>query len=251
MKSALLIAQTSFRELMREKISFAAFGGAFFLLALSLVLGEMTIDESERLLADLGFAATEFAVCALALFAGSFALAREIERQTCLLILSKPISRSQFLVGKWAGVAFLLLLFVIVFCLTLLILIRQPFLNFIPIAASILVKSWILLSWTLFVSTLTRPILALISGLALYLLGHWQGDLLVFAVKSEDPLRIWIVENLRWIVPSFDLFNWKNYFHLVEGPLARDILGMSLQGAAWVSILLVIGGFFFRRKDLV
>ncbi|MBX3040043.1 MAG: ABC transporter permease subunit [Bdellovibrionaceae bacterium] len=251
MKAVWRLAQTSLREMLREKIFFVAFGGALFLVLLSLLLGEMSLDESERLLADLGFAGVELAVSALALFSGSFLLARELDRQTCLLILSKPVSRQQFLLGKWLGTAMLVFGFVIVLSMTMALLIGRWWGGFLPVAASIFVKSLILLSWSLFVSTFARPILALLSGVSLYLLGHWLGDLAVFAEKSGDPIRIWIVKNLRWVVPNFDLYNWKSHFHLVETPLLRDILGMALQGVAFCAVFLILAGFFFRRKDLV
>ena len=251
MRAIWRIALTSLREMLRERIFFVALGGSVFLVLLSLILGEMSLDEGERLMADLGFAGVELAICVLALFSGSYVLARELDRQTCLLILAKPISRGQFLLGKWLGTTLLIMGFVVVLMLTMAVLIGNWWLGFIPVALSLLVKALILLSWSLFVSTFARPILALVSGLSLYLLGHWLGDLIIFAEKSKDPFRIWVAQNLRWFVPSFDLYNWKSHFYLIESPSLRDLGGMGLQGFAYATVLLILAGLLFRRKDLV
>ncbi|MBX2988811.1 MAG: ABC transporter permease [Bdellovibrionaceae bacterium] len=251
MKAIVTLALTSYREMIRERVVLVIAALALFLVFLSLLLGQFTFDESERLLADLGWAATELGAVAVALFSGSFLLARELDRQTCLLILSKPVSRTQFLIGKWAGTFLLLLSLVLVMSLTMAALLGRFSAPLWIIAASILCKSLILLSWALFASTLVRPTLALLSGVCLYLLGHWLGDLTYFAEKSADPAAVEIMRAARWLVPNFDLFNWKDHFHLVNPPSSRDIIGMCLQGAAWVVIWLAAAGAVFRRKDLV
>lgn len=251
MKIIVTLALNSFREMIRERLFVVVAGLAFFLVALSLLLGEMTIDEAERLLADLGLLATELATAAIALFSGAYVLARELDRQTCLLILSKPVSRFQFLVGKWAGTALLLLAMTVVMDVTLTLLLGRFGDTLVIASASILVKALVLLSWALFASTFVRPILALFSGVCLYLLGHWLTDLAFFAERSKEEAPVAAVKVLRWIVPNFDLFNWKDHFHLVQPPPARDIIGMGLHGAAWVILLLAAAGIVFRRKDLV
>src|SRR5688572_46674 len=105
MNKTWVLAKTSFRELVRERVFWLVAGLAIFLLCLSLLLGELSFDERERLLWDFGLAAAEIGALAMALFSGSYLIPREVERQTCLLILAKPVSRFQFLLGKWLGSA--------------------------------------------------------------------------------------------------------------------------------------------------
>jgi ABC-type transport system involved in multi-copper enzyme maturation permease subunit len=251
MRPIWILARNSFREKIRERVFLVIAGLAVFLVLLSLLLGELSFDEQARMLGDFGLAATELSAVAVALFSGAFLLAREIERQTCLLILSKPISRSQFIIGQWAGSAFLLVLLIGALVFTLSVLMwTSPLIFFAP-AFSIFAKCLILLSWALFASTFVRPILALLSAIALYLLGHWLGDLEFFARKAGDGTLVALTENLRWIVPNFDLFNWKSFYYLEQPPAFRDIMGLFFHMIAWVGLLLTGAGYLFGRKDIV
>lgn len=251
MKTVLTLTLTSFREMIRERTFLVIVGLALFMVALSLFLGQLTFDENEKLLADFGLFACELAAVALALFMGSFAIAKEMERQTCLLILSKPVSRFQFLMGKWGGITVLLLVLMISIDLLLNLLLGNYSLGLLIVSFSILMKALILLSWAMFAATLVRPILALLSGFCLYLLGHWLSELDYFAAKSKSESTVFLMKVVRWFVPNFDLFNWKDHYHLVNLPEARDILGLGFHSLAWLIVLLVAAGLFFRRKDLV
>lgn len=251
MNTIATLALTSFREMVRERTFLVVIGLALFMVALSLLLGQLTFDENEKLLADLGLLACELAAVALALFLGSFAIAKEMERQTCLLILSKPVSRFQFLLGKWGGISTLLVLLMISMDLLLTVLLGNYALPLVVVSFSILMKALILLSWSMFAATLVRPILALLSGLCLYFLGHWLSDLDYFASRSKSEEMILIMRIVRWFVPNFDLFNWKDHYHLVHFPELRDIVGLGFHSLAWLLILLTAAGLLFRRKDLV
>lgn len=246
------LAANTFREMIREKMVLVILGLAAFLLALSILLGELTFDEAERLLADVGFAAIELAAVALALFAGSTLLAREIERQTCLLVLAKPVSRQIFMLGKGLGLSMLLLCLVagLTFLLALL-LGRWDSLGAIGLVGlSIFLKSLILLGWTLFAGVWIRPVLSVLFGVSLYLLGHWLTDLAFFAKDAEKDWDA-AVAFLRWVTPNFDRFNWKSHYFIMNPPPMHDIVGALLHTLAWLILLLGLGGWSFRRRDIV
>lgn len=249
MNALLTIAWTSIRELVRQRVVLAIVGVAFALALLSLLLGELTIEEQERIIADFSLFATEAAAVALALTLGATTLAREIDRQTCLLVLARPLTRFQFLAGKWLGAAIVQFLVVGLLSLTLAILLgRCP--GALPLVAlSLWLKSLVILSWTLAASSVIRPLLAFMFGFAIYLLGHWLGDLEFFARQSPQLLEF--VKALRWIVPSFDLYNWKDYFHLVDAPGLRETIGMIAQTLAWTGLGLGAAGGAFGRRDIV
>lgn len=249
MSSLLTIAGTSIRELVRQRVVLAIVGVAFALAALSFLFGELTIEEQEQMIADFSLFATEAAAIALALSLGAATLAREIEKQTCLLVLARPLTRFQFLSGKWLGAAGVQLIVVIALSLTMCALLGR-FPPTLPlIALSIWLKSLVILSWTLAASSVIRPLLAFMFGFAIYLLGHWLGDLEFFARQSPDLLEL--VKHLRWIVPSFDLYNWKDHFHLVEAPSVRETIGMIAQTLAWSGLGLGAAGWAFGRRDIV
>ena len=105
MKSILTIAQTTFRELVREKMFIIIFFLAIALLLFSVALSNLSIWEFQRILSDFSLASMEIAGLGIALFSGSFMIFKEIEKQTCLLLLSKPVSRSEFIGGRLQSAA--------------------------------------------------------------------------------------------------------------------------------------------------
>jgi ABC-type transport system involved in multi-copper enzyme maturation permease subunit len=203
-------------------------------------------------MADLGLAAIELAAVAVALFAGSTLLSREIERQTCLLVLAKPVSRQVFLLAKGLGLTFLLTTLVgaLTILLGLLLGRADSFVALGAVGFSIWCKALILLGWTLFAGVWIRPVLNICMGVAIYLLGHWLSDLAFFAKDAEKDWDS-AVAVLRWVTPNFDRFNWKSHYFIVNPPLAQDLAGTALHTAAWLLILLWLGGLSFSRRDIV
>lgn len=252
MKKIFTLAQLSFRELVREKFSLALLFLALALLLLSLLLGELSLDEQARLLGDLGLASIELAAVAMALFLGSALLPKEVERQTCLLLLSRPLSRSQFLLGKVSGLALLvtLLVFGVGLFLALLLGPMAFTVSLFWVLLSILFKAWILLAFVFALSVFLRPVLAVMAGGTLYLLGHWLTDLEYFA-RQSGPFAQSLVQLTRSVIPNFDRFNWKSFFFIEQGPPAQDILTFLVHAASWIFILLAAAIWFFRRKDIV
>lgn len=94
------LARTTLREMLRERVFMVAVLIAIVLLALSFLLGALSFAEQRKILADFGFLAVQISGLGVSLFAGAYLLAKEIEKQTCLLILSRPVTRSQFILGK-------------------------------------------------------------------------------------------------------------------------------------------------------
>ena len=83
--------------------------------ALALVLGEMAIKEEARVARDIGLAGISLFGSLTAIFLGVFLLYTEVQRRTIHAIGAKPIERWEFVVGKYLGMALILILFVAVF----------------------------------------------------------------------------------------------------------------------------------------
>lgn len=252
MKSVWVIARTTFREFLHEKIFFVMIFVALFVLGISLLLGELSFDEQEKILADLGFMSIEIAAVGISLFAGSAMLAKEIEKQTCLLVLSRPVSRSQFILGKVFGVV--LLNTITVFVLAHLVLIMlgkyQYWSNAMAIGLGLWFESFVLLALVVLWSILVRPVLALGLGFVVFLLGHWLNDLKYFADKSKDELFMLAAKVIHWLTPNFYRFNWKNYFYLTDGVATAELGWMIMHCLAWIVMYILIAQFLFERKNI-
>lgn len=250
------LARTTLREMLREKVFFIAVVIAVVLQALSLLLGALSLAEQQKILADFGFVAIQVSLQGVSLFFGAYLLAKEIEKQTCLLILSRPVSRDQFLVGKILGVTFLNTMLVTSLAVLLAILLKlwsypQAILHFAIICLSLWLESLVILSFVIMVSLIVRPVLALSSGIMIFILGHWLNDLMFFAEKSKEVAFINGVKVLHWITPNFYKMNWKSYYFLNNGIPVENVGWMVVHTVGWIVIFILAANFLFRRKDIV
>jgi ABC-type transport system involved in multi-copper enzyme maturation permease subunit len=98
------IALNTYREAVRDKVLFGVLVLAAAVLALTLALAELSLDQHMRVVTDLGLASISIFSVIIAIFLGSSLLYKEIERKTLYVILPKPIARFEFLLGKYLGI---------------------------------------------------------------------------------------------------------------------------------------------------
>jgi ABC-type transport system involved in multi-copper enzyme maturation permease subunit len=98
------IALNTYREAVRDRVLFGVLVLAAGVLALTLALGELSLDQQMRVVTDMGLASISLFAVVVAIFLGSSLLYKEIERKTLYVILPKPIARFEFLLGKYFGI---------------------------------------------------------------------------------------------------------------------------------------------------
>lgn len=248
------LASTTLREMLRERIFIVVAMIAVALIGLSIVLGALTFDEQKRIMTDFGMVAIHIASISIALFSGAYLLAKEIEKQTCLLILSRPITRNQFILGKVLGIVAINTILIFSLGVVLSFLIQLPvekILTYSMILSALWLEAAVIFICTIMLSLVVRPMLALGGGFIVYLLGHWLGDLAFFAQKSKDQVLVNLVEGLHYITPNFYKMNWKADYFVDNGIPLSLYSWMAAQMIAWIVILIGLTQFFFRRKDIV
>jgi ABC-type transport system involved in multi-copper enzyme maturation permease subunit len=97
------IAVNTFLETVRQPIYGVVLGATLFLMILNVGLAAFTLDDDDKLLAELGLSTLLLSGLFLASFSATSVLTREIENKTVLTVISKPVSRPVFLLGKFAG----------------------------------------------------------------------------------------------------------------------------------------------------
>jgi ABC-type transport system involved in multi-copper enzyme maturation permease subunit len=250
------LAKTTLREMLREKVFMIVVFIAAALLALSFLLGALSFDEQRKILADFGFLAIEVAMLGVSFFLGSYLIAKEIEKQTCLLILSRPISRGQFILGKMGGLMALNTLVMLALAVLLFFLLNlgqasQLWVSFAEICFSLWFESAVILGIVICLSLIVRPVLALGGGFMFFVLGHSLDDLTYFANRSQDQTFIDVVKGLHWISPNLFRMNWKSAYFLDNGIPSENMLWMMTHMTGWLLLLILVAQFLFRRKDIV
>ncbi|MGB5812808.1 MAG: ABC transporter permease subunit [Polyangiales bacterium] len=106
------IALNTYREAVRDRVLFGVLVLAAGVLALTLALAELSLDQHMRVVTDLGLASISIFAVVVAIFLGSSLLYKEIERKTLYVILPKPIARHEFLLGKYVGIVVTCVVFI-------------------------------------------------------------------------------------------------------------------------------------------
>lgn len=125
LKPILTVSRNTFTEAIRQPIYVVLLLGTILLLVLNLALSAYTLGEDDKLLIDLGMSSMFLAGLLLAAFSATGVFSREIDNQTVLTIVSKPIGRPAFVLGKYLGVTASIALAYWVWSLVFLLTVRH------------------------------------------------------------------------------------------------------------------------------
>jgi hypothetical protein len=103
MGKVLAIALNTFKEAVRNKVLYFLLIFALLIMGFSTFISDLSIAAPEKLIKDLGLASIDFFGFLIAVFVGIYLIYNEIERKTIYTIVSKPIDRHQFVLGKYFG----------------------------------------------------------------------------------------------------------------------------------------------------
>ncbi len=113
------LAINTFREAIRDKVLYSLIFFAVLMIGISVILDNLTIGEPTKIIKDFGLASIEIFGVLIAIFVGIGLVYKEMERKTIYNILSKPIHRYQFIIGKYLGLVLTLLVEVLTMSIAL------------------------------------------------------------------------------------------------------------------------------------
>jgi ABC-type transport system involved in multi-copper enzyme maturation permease subunit len=247
------IALNTFREAVRDRILYSILAFALLLIGASTILASLSIGQEARIVKDLGLASTSLFGTFIAIFLGIGLVFKEIERRSIYTIISKPIHRFQFLLGKYIGLVLTLLSTVGVMALLVAGLARAIdghwTAGLLGAAALDFLALMIVTAVALLFSTFSTPTLSAIFTLGVFIIGRLSGDLKLFADQFAGSGLVLIVDGLYMILP--DLSRFQIGAQIVNAlPLApRQIAWTVMYGLAYILMLLLLAIGIFQRRD--
>src|SRR5688500_6477633 len=103
MRAISWVAVNVFKESVRDRVPYNLALFAVLLISSSYLIGQLTAGQDVKIIKDLGLAATAVFGLFISIFIGSGLESKEVERRSIYSLLAKPISRPQFVLGKYAG----------------------------------------------------------------------------------------------------------------------------------------------------
>jgi len=99
----LAVARTTFTETVRQPIYAVVIFLTWLMLVMNVAMSAFSMEDDNKILLDLGVSTLLLSGLLLSAFCASGAVSAEIEDKTVLTVVSKPLSRVTFLLGKFVG----------------------------------------------------------------------------------------------------------------------------------------------------
>jgi ABC-type transport system involved in multi-copper enzyme maturation permease subunit len=248
------IATNTLREAVRNRLLYALLFFAILLILSGIFLSTLSYVDSERILQDIGFGAIRLFGVAIAIFVGVGLIYKEVDRRTVYTILSKPISRAEFLIGKFVGLVLAIwmqmAIMVAVFAGVSLAT-GAPF-GAAHVAAFVLLALELALVVALatFFSAFTSPMLASLFASGLWFAGSLSRNLRDLGAQASLPSVHELTRVLFWLLPDLDAFNLSiEAAHGLPVPLPDVWLAVAY-GIGYIAIVLVGAVLVFESRDM-
>lgn len=260
------IAINAFREAIRDKILYNLLIFTVVIIAASVLLGRLTIGQDQRVIKDIGLASMSLFGVLIATFVGTSLVHKEIRRKTIYNILSKPIHRYEFVLGKCCGLLLtmfvnLVIMAVVLFVVLILhrLLFPQPLLGPEPIGYTSLLKAIALIGFELILvtsvailfSTISTPTLSIFFTLAIYVIGHLILDIKELGAASESGLLKGLCSLCYYVFPNLDNFNIRAEMVRNLSVSGEFIFYAIVYGILYMAAVLLISILSMERKEFI
>jgi ABC-type transport system involved in multi-copper enzyme maturation permease subunit len=207
------IASNTFREAVRDRVLYNLIAFALLLSGAAIFVGEISIEIEKLVVINLGLTAVSLFGVVIAIFIGIGLVSKEIEKRTLYTVLSRPVRRWEFIVGKFFGLSGTLV--VNTFCMAIGVFAALLYVShrFTPSDALIFVALYfivlqflIICALALLFSSFSSPLLAAVFSFSLFVIGSFAEDLRGFASMAHGLTR-WLATAAAYLVPNFSAFN--------------------------------------------
>ncbi len=250
----LTLAKFTLKNYLQEKILVVVMLFAAILMLSSYVLSPLAVGAQQKIVVDIGLAAISiFAVALIVLLgAGSFHL--EKERGILRALLAKPISRVEFVLGKYTGtvamVSIVVLLMASVHMLVVTLSGSQVTENMMSAVYLTLLEGSVVTALLTFFAAFTSPMLGSFFTISCVVAGHFSSDLLAFADRMGGASMKVVATGAYYLLPNLELLNVRS--EAVHGlPLPDGFLfSVTLYALAYAATILYLATLIFRAKEV-
>lgn len=269
MNSILAIMALTFKEGLRHKILTGILFCIPFIIAGSLLLSGVVMFDRIKVLLDFCLSSMNVGALLVPFFLTVIFLSKNIENRSIFTLLSRPISRKQYILGRFLGLA--MLIFIIIALLTITTLIATQVagiifpprylahFSFLPVITAafmvfleVLVLNSIAFLWCCIT---TSSFIATLLILSTYLIGQTVEDMVHFislqiAGAEVSPLVQYTLNTVLYIFPNLAAFDMKLLAVYSQQPSLIDTALLTIYGCSYIGIMLSLTILFFNKRDL-
>lgn len=250
----LTIASNTFREAVRDKVLYVLLFFAAVTIFGSKALGWISVGQDIKIVKDICLAATSLFGVLIAIFVGTSLVYKEIDKRTLYTILSQPMNRYEFILGKYLGLMGLLAVTITVMTATssLYILLLGGSLGGVFFLAVLLIfwKLLIVTAFAVLLSSMTSPILGAIIVFCLYVFGHATGVFRDLPPQFDGTWSKTLLEGAYYVFPNLANFDIRTQAANDVPVNPAYVAYVLVYGVLYTGVVLIGAVWVFDKKDV-
>jgi ABC-type transport system involved in multi-copper enzyme maturation permease subunit len=250
------VAFNTFREAVRDRVLYNLIVFAFIMIGASLLLGQITIGVQRQLLINLGLTSISIFGVLIAIFIGIGLVSKEIDKRTLYTVLTRPIQRWEFILGKFFGLVGTLVVnatfMTLGFFLALLYLARgfqRPDSYILVAVFFILLQFLIVTSIALLFSSFSTPIESAVLTFAVFVVGTFAEDLRGFAETFKGIAHYFAI-GASYVIPNFSALNVISSVAHGQPVSGNLVLANTLYALTYAGAAVCAAALIFERRNI-
>jgi len=257
MKRVAAVAVNTFREAVRDRVLYNLVFFALLMIAASILVGQISIGIEQSVIVSLGLSAISVIGLLIAVFIGVALVSKEMDKRTLYALLSKPVRRWEFLLGKFFGLVLTLAVNTAAMALGLIVAMlyvnRALSSSDVPVLIAVYfiwLKLALVVALSLLFSCFTTPLLAILFTIGLYIAGLYVQEMRDLPVAVMSPGMAALTKWFSYLLPNFENFNvmaMAAHARAIPGSL---ILHNTLYAVVYCAVVLTAAVAVFSRRNL-
>jgi ABC-type transport system involved in multi-copper enzyme maturation permease subunit len=250
------LALNTFREAVRDRVLYLLLVVGLAGVAFSHFLGEVSVGDPLHVVADTGLTAVSLLGIMISVFVGTGLIYKELDKRTVFTILSKPVRRGEFVLGKYLG-----LVLTAMVCMTILSIgflvyfhLHGGKVNWPLVAALVfsIIEVTLIIAVAVMFSSASTPILSAVLTSVVFAAGrlsHWIPDFMDYLgrIRTGGLASQFFLQVLYYLTPNLSMFDLRDPAVNAVG-LPPDLSLRILYAAGYAAVMLLAATLIFRRR---
>ena len=250
------IASNTFREAVRDRVLYNLIAFAVLMSGAAILVGQVSVGIERLVVVNLGLTAVSLFGTVIAIFIGIGLVSKEIDKRTLYTVLSRPVQRWQFIVGKFFGLVGTLVVntfFMAIGVFAALLWVSKHFHagdGWVFVALYFIVLQFLIITaLALLFSSFSSPLLSAVFAFSLFVIGCFADDLRGFARTAQGAVH-WLATSVFYLVPNFSSLNIISSVAHGQPVALTAVLANTIYAVVYSSMVLCGAVLIFERRNL-
>jgi Cu-processing system permease protein len=248
------IAKNTFREAIRDKVLYNLVLFVILITASAVLLADLTDGQEARTIVNIGLNAMLLFGVFIAIFVGVGLVSKEIEKRTVYAIFAKPVSRTEFIVGKYFGLCLTLLVNVAIMGVGVALALLYVGSGRLAMTiwggvGLIFLELTILTAVAIVFSTFSSPSLSALLTFLIFIIGHLSSSLRDLAAGLESSVAVVVFGAIYYLFPNLAHFSFRSESAVGMVPSAAMLGGGFVYAVVYSAVMLTIAVLIFNRRN--